>query len=88
MHVCLATTKKSYIDNGKYLEANAQAMDALKHTVSKKHLSLISHCDSAFAVWNTLISHEEQASHDVKRESIEMSPSKRATWSKGLTPLR
>ena len=37
LHVYLATTKKSYIDNGKYLEANAQAMDALKHTLSKKY---------------------------------------------------
>ena len=35
LHVYLTTTKKSYIDNGKYLEANAQAMDALKHSIRK-----------------------------------------------------
>jgi len=30
LHIYLATTKRSYIDNDKYLEANAQAMIALK----------------------------------------------------------
>ena len=56
MHVYLATTKKSYLGNNKHIEANAQAINALKHTLSKEHLSLISYCDSAFAVWNTLTS--------------------------------
>jgi len=60
-HVYLTTTKRLYIDNGKYLEANAQAMIALKQTLSKTYLSMISHCDSIFVVWNTLISLEEQA---------------------------
>ena len=50
LHVYLATINKSYFDNDKYLEANAQAMEALKHTLSEEHISLISHCDSAFAV--------------------------------------
>ena len=50
MHVYLATTKKSYLDNDKYIEANAQALVALKHTLSKEYLSMVSHCDSAFAV--------------------------------------
>ena len=54
LHVYLATTKKSYIDNGRYLEANAQAMDALMHTLTKEYLSLIFHC-----AWNTLISSKE-----------------------------
>ena len=70
LHVYLATTKKSYIDYGKYLEANAQVMDALKYILSKEHIFLISHCDSTFALWNTLISHKEQTSHDIERESI------------------
>ena len=30
LHVYLATTKKSYFGNDKYLEANIQAMEALK----------------------------------------------------------
>ena len=55
MHVYFATTKRSYLGNDKYIEANAQALDALKHSLSKDYLSMVSHCDSAFAVWNTLI---------------------------------
>jgi len=38
LHVYLATIKRSYIDNGKYVEANAQAMIALKQTLSKDYL--------------------------------------------------
>ena len=37
LHVYLATTKKSYIENGKYLEANAQSMIALKQTLSNTY---------------------------------------------------
>ena len=33
---------------------------ALRHTLSKDQFSMISHCDSAFAVWNTLTSPELQ----------------------------
>ena len=50
LHVYLVTTKISYVDYDKYLEANAQDLDALKHTPSKDHLCLISHSDSAFTV--------------------------------------
>ena len=56
LHVYLAAIKKSYLDNGKYIEAIAQALIALRHTLSKEQFSMISHCDSAFAVWNTLTS--------------------------------
>ena len=70
LYVYLDTTKKSYVGNDKYLEANAQAMDALKYTLSKEHMSLVSHCDSIFAVWNTLISLKEQASNNVERDPI------------------
>ena len=31
---------------------------------------MLSHCDSAFAIWNTLISPKEQAQYNVERESI------------------
>ena len=70
LHVYFATTKSSYISNDKYIEANVQVLIALRQSLSKYYLSTISHYDSAFEVWNTLISHEEQASHDVERESI------------------
>ena len=59
LNVYLTTTKKSYVDNDKHLEANTQAMEALRHTLSNEHLYIISHCDSAFAVRNTLISPKE-----------------------------
>ena len=49
LHVYLATTKKIYFGT-KYIEANAQALYALKHTLSKEYLSIVSHCDSAFLV--------------------------------------
>jgi len=44
-------------------------MEALRHILSKDHISLISHCDSAFAVWNT-ISPELQTTNYVEREVI------------------
>ena len=58
MHVYLVTTKKSYLGDNKYIEANAQALLALRHTLSKDYPCMIFHCDSAFAVWNILISPE------------------------------
>ena len=70
LHVYLATTKKSYVNNGKYLEANTQALHALRQTLSKDYLSMISHCDPAFIVWNTLSSLKEQASNNVVRKPI------------------
>ena len=50
LHVYLATTKKSYFGNDKYIEANTQALEALRHTLRKDYLSNISHCGSTFAV--------------------------------------
>ena len=35
MHVYLATTKKSYLGNDKHIEANTQALGALRHALSK-----------------------------------------------------
>ena len=34
LHVSLVTIKKSYFSNDKYIEANTQAMKALRHTLS------------------------------------------------------
>ena len=50
MYVYLATTKKSYLSNNKHIEANAQALVALRRTLSKEYLSMASHCDSTFTV--------------------------------------
>ena len=63
MSAYLDTTKKSHFGNVKHLGANAQAINALKQTLSKDHLSIISHCDSAFVVWNTLTSVSPEAHH-------------------------
>ena len=41
MHVYLATIKKSYLDNNKHIEANAQALEAPRCTLSKEYLSMI-----------------------------------------------
>ena len=40
LHASLGTTKKSYSDNGKYIEVNAQAIDALRQTLAKEHFLL------------------------------------------------
>ena len=50
IHVYLATAKKSYLGNKKHIETNAQALMALRNTLSKDYLMMVSHCDSAFAV--------------------------------------
>ena len=50
MHVYLAATKKSYLGNSKHIEANTQALEALRNILRKDYLSMVSHCDSAFAV--------------------------------------
>ena len=43
MHVYLATTKKSYLDNNKHIEANAQALMALRNTLSKDIYTIYIH---------------------------------------------
>jgi len=50
LHVYLSATKKSYVDNGKNLKANTQALEAFRRTLSKDYLYIVSHCDSAFVV--------------------------------------
>ena len=69
LHVYLTTTKKSYTGNDKHIEANAQALDALKDTLNKEYLYMISHCDSVFVLWNTLTSPKLQMTNNVEKES-------------------
>ena len=69
LHIYLATTKKSYLCNDKYIEANAQALEALRHTLSKDYLSMVSHYNSTFALQNTLTSPELQTTINVEKES-------------------
>ena len=37
--------KKSYLGNNKHIEANAQAIEALRGTLNKEYLSMVSNCD-------------------------------------------
>ena len=67
--VFLAATKKSYLGNSKHIEANAQALEALRSTLNKEYLFMVSNCDSAFVVWNTLTSSKLQTPTIVKDES-------------------
>ena len=69
LHVFLTAIKKSYLGNTNHIEANAQALEALRNTLSKDYLSMVSHCDSIFAVWNTLTSPKFQTPNIVEEES-------------------
>ena len=46
IHVYLATIKNSYCLNGKHLEANTKAIQALKSTLNDEYLSRVSNFDS------------------------------------------
>ena len=67
--VYLAITEESYLSNSKHLEANAQALEALRKSLSKKYLNTVSHCDSAFAVWNILTSPKFQLPSQMEKKS-------------------
>ena len=54
LHVFLAATKKCYLGNCIHIGANAQALEAIRSTLSKEYLLHVSNIDSAFAVWNML----------------------------------
>ena len=66
----LLLSKKSYLGNDKYIEANTQALEALRHTHSKDYLFIISHCDFAFVVWNTLTSPKLHTTNYVEKELL------------------
>ena len=88
MHVYLAAIKKYYLDNSKHIEGNAQALEALRSTLSKDYISMVSHCDSAFAVWNTLTSLAVQTMKHVEKESSGDESDDACCMVKGMTPLR
>ena len=56
IHVYFATCKDSYFINCKHLEANTKAIHAIKSTLNDDYLCRVANFDSAFVVWNTLIS--------------------------------
>ena len=56
IHVYFVTIKDSYCLNGKNIEANAKAIHALKSTLNDDYLYRVAKLDSAFVVWNTILS--------------------------------
>ena len=68
MHVYLATIKKFYLDNNKHIEANAQTLEALRCTLNKEYLMLVSNLDSAFAVWNKLTTSTSKLQMPIQQE--------------------
>ena len=54
LYVFLAATKKCYLGNRNHIGANAQVLEAIRSTLSKEYLLVVSNFDSAFAVWNKL----------------------------------
>ena len=56
IHVYFVTIKDSYCLNDKYLEANVKALHALKSTLNDDYLCRVANFDSAFVVWNTIVS--------------------------------
>ena len=67
--VYLAITKESYLSDSKHIEANTQALKALRASLDKKYLHVFSHYDSAFTVWNILTSPELPTLINKKRKS-------------------
>ena len=67
--VYLAITKESFLSNSKHKKANAQALKALRKSLSKEYLNMVSHCNSAFAVWNILTSLELQTQINEEEKS-------------------
>ena len=67
--MCTLLLPRNPLGNNKHIEANAQALEALRQTLNKEYLSMASHCDSAFAVWNTLTSPALQMTKYVEQES-------------------
>ena len=92
LHVYLAATKKCYLGNSNHIGANALALEAIRSTLNKEYLMLVSNLDSAFVVWNkltTTTTSKLQLQINKRRNLVEMNPShNNAIWSKGMTPLR
>ena len=63
IHVYLTTIKDSYLLNGKHLEANTKALHVLKSTLNDDYLCRVTNFDSAFVVWNTLVSVGPEGHH-------------------------
>ena len=73
IHVYLAIIKDSYVNNSKYIETNSKAIHSLKSTLNDDYLCRVSNLDSAFVVWNTLVSLGEQKQYYMGSDSDDRS---------------
>ena len=48
LHVFLAAIKKCYLGNSNHIGANAQALEAIRSTLNKDNLMLVSNFDFAY----------------------------------------
>ena len=89
IHVYFATIKDSNCLNGKYLEANTKAIHAIKFTLNNEYLSRVANFDSAFIVWNTIVSLGEQKLYYAGSDSDEETTTFNMCYmAKGMTLLR
>ena len=89
IHVYFATIKDSYYLNGKNIEVNAKAIHALKSTLNNDYLYRVANIDSAFVVWNTILSLGEKEQYYAGSDSDVGSDASNVCYrSKGITPLR
>ena len=71
MDVYLTTTKELNLLKRKSFEVNAKAIYALKLSLNNNYLSRVTDLDSAFTVWNTLISLGEKTTNEKENDSEE-----------------
>ena len=57
------------LGNSKHIEANALALEAIRSTLNKDYLMLVSNYDSTFSVWNKLTSSKLQTPNFMEDES-------------------
>ena len=89
IHVYFVTIKDSYCLNDKNLEAKAKALHALKSILNVEYLSRFANFDSAFVVWNTIVSLGEQKQYYAGSDLDDGSDASNLCYrSKGITPLR
>ena len=86
IHVYFVTTRDSYCLNGKNIEANVKAIHVLKSTLNDDYLCRVANLDSAFVVWNIILSLGEKNNRATR--ILEVTLPMYATWSKGITPIR
>ena len=82
MYVFLATTKKSYLGNNKHIEANAQALEVLRSTLSKDFLSMVLIVIPLLQCGTPCPLQSFKRQTLWRRNLVRMNPNNIATWSR------